>query len=87
MPILCPCVPDVGKPSFKGTVIMLFEGSPNPSAIVVTSYYDIFDFEDLNSILDNREQVDVRRRSLVGNISMHEKLSRLKPHYLIRRHS
>ena len=40
--------------------------------------YDVLDFQILNSILDDRKRVDVRRYENIGDIAMAEDLTRLQ---------
>lgn len=47
------------------------------------SYDDVFHLEMLHRILHDCEGIDVRGRDHIGDIAMHEDLSRLEPHDLV----
>ena len=56
-------------------MVVLFEGCSNASTAVVACDDDVFDFEDLDRILQDCKKVDIGRRGLVSNIAVHEDLS------------
>ena len=87
VPVLRPGVPDVREPGLERPVVVLLEGSPDSPAVVVPGYDDVLDFEHLDRVLDDCEQVDIRGRSHVSHVPMHEELARLQPHYLVGGHS
>jgi hypothetical protein len=75
------------KPSLKRPVVFCAEGCSNTSTSIVPGNHNILDFQHLNSELENCKKVNIRRRCLVGNISMHKYLSSSQPTNLISRHS
>jgi len=77
----------VGQPCLKGTVVMFLKSSLDPSTIIVTSDYDILNLQNLNGILEDCQKVNVRWRSLIGNVPMHKHFTRPKSTNFISRNS
>lgn len=83
MPVLRPSFSNVREPGLERSVVMLFKSCANPSAAVVPSDDDVLHLQDLHGVLQNSEEVDVRRWGLVGDISVHEQLTGLQPYDLV----
>ncbi len=78
---------DVAEPGLEGPEVILLEGCFDTTTSVVPCHNNILNFEMLNRILDYSEHINVRGRSNVGHIPMHENLAGLESHDLVSRHT
>jgi hypothetical protein len=60
MPVLGPCLSDVGEPGFERLVVMLFESRADTSAVIVPSDNDVLPSKPALRILQDSEEIDVR---------------------------
>lgn len=74
---------NMAQPRLKGAKVVLLEGCFDTSTAVVPCHNDVLHFQMLNRILDDSEQIDVRWRGYVGDISVHEHLAWFETHNLI----
>jgi hypothetical protein len=87
VPVLGSCFSNMRKPGLERPVVVLLEGRTDSSAPVVAGDDDVLHLQHLHGVLQNSEEVDIRGRSLVGHVPVHEKLSWLQPHDLVGGHS
>ncbi len=87
MPVLGSRFSNMREPRLKRPVIVLLEGRTYSSAPVVAGDDDVLHLQHLHGVLQNSEEVDIRGRSLVGHVPVHEELPWLQPHYLVGGHS
>ena len=80
-----PDLANMRQPALERAVVVLPEGRFDAPAPIVPSDYDVLDLQDLNSVLNDSEAVNVRRWSLIGNVSVDEDFSWLQSHYFIGR--
>lgn len=64
-------------------MILSFKCSPDTTASVMTTHNNVFDFQVLNCILNYCQSINIRQWCLVRNVSVDEKLSRLKSNNFI----
>ena len=81
--VLPPENPDVRKPGLQRTVVVLLESRPDASAPVVPHYHDILHLEHLHRVLEDRQEIDVGRWSLVGDVSVDEDLTWFEAAYFV----
>jgi hypothetical protein len=66
---------------------MLFKGSLDTPAAVVSSNDDVLDLQNLNRVLDYCEDVDIGGWGLVSDVAMHKKFPWLQAHNLVCRNA
>ena len=66
---------------------MFLKSGLDPATAVMSANNNIFHFEVLYSELYHSKGINIRKRGLVGDISVNEQLSSLKANYLISRNS
>lgn len=71
------------QPGLKCSVIVFLEGCLYPAAAVMSANNNILDFKILYGELYHSKGINIRKRGLVGDISVNEQLSSLKADYLI----
>lgn len=86
-PILAPQLPKMTKPGLQRSIVILTEGSFDPSASIMSSNKYILNKQMFDSILYNRQSINVWRWNYIGNVSVHENLARLETHYLVGWHA
>ncbi|RUP49946.1 hypothetical protein BC936DRAFT_140909 [Jimgerdemannia flammicorona] len=74
---------DVHKPAINQAVLMLVHGGAYTATVKLTTNDNVFDFEDFDGILNNRQAVQIGVRHYVSNIAVDKDLAGAKLHELV----
>lgn len=74
---------DAGEPVVNDAVAVIFQGGPDAAAPVVTAHDDVADFEDIDCVLHDGEDVEIALLDDIGDVPVDEDLARGEPGNLI----
>ncbi|RUP43590.1 hypothetical protein BC936DRAFT_136969 [Jimgerdemannia flammicorona] len=68
----------VHEPIVNEAILVAMHGAVDTAAAILTTYDDVFNFENLDGVLNDRKAVEVVVNDDIGNVAMHEDLPRVQ---------